>query len=224
MAPRQVLAALAGRWRARGGAALVLDSIGGVEAVRRVTAAVEPFDLVFVAEDAIMQLHADGRIVPGSAVALMRSQAVLAIPAGAPRPDIGSEQALREALSAASAIGVSSGPSGRALRALLARWKIAPQVLEAPPGVPVATLLAEGNVALGVQQESELINVPGIEIVAALPAPVAIATIFSGAIVAGSQHAEPARQLLHWLASPDTDADKRRYGMQPVTESCKYDY
>jgi len=217
MATRRVLAELGALWQARGGVPVLIESVGGVEAARRVEAGGERFDLVFLAPDAIDHLLACGRVLAGSRVDLMRSPTVVAVAAGAPKPDIGSEDALRAAVSAASGVGVSTGPSGRALRALFARWSIAPRIVEAPPGVPVGKLLAEGKVALGFQQLSELIHEPGIEIVGELPASIAIDTIFSAGMVSGSPHVDAARGLLELMASPEAEAAKRRQGMQPIT-------
>src|SRR5690606_37393516 len=105
---------------------------------------------------------------------------VAAVRAGAPRPDIGTGDALRAAVLAAPSIGYSTGPSGVALQALFARWGIADEVkqrtVQAPPGVPVGTLIARGEVALGFQQRSELIHVEGIDILGPLPADIAIDT------------------------------------------------
>ncbi|MCD9028736.1 substrate-binding domain-containing protein [Luteimonas sp. BDR2-5] len=220
MATRQVLAELAAAWHARGGAAIAIEAVGGVEAARRVAAGAEAFDVVFLASDAIDRLLAAGRVVAGSRVDLMRSATAVAVPAGAARPDLGSEAAVRAAVLAAPGVGCSTGPSGVALRALFDRWgiagEIAPRIVQAPPGVPVAALVADGRVALGFQQLSELIHVPGIDIVGPLPPAIAIGTTFSAGVATGAPNAAAARQLLAFLASPAADAAKRRQGMQPV--------
>jgi molybdate transport system substrate-binding protein len=139
---------------------------------------------------------------------------------GAARPDIGSEAALREAVQAARSIGYSTGPSGTALLALFERWGIAgamrARIVQAPPGVPVARLVAEGTVEMGFQQASELLGAPGVEVVGTLPAACAIETVFSGARCAGSRQPEAVAALLRFLRSPQTEQVKRRYGMAPA--------
>lgn len=220
MATRQVLAELATAWQARGGEALRLESVGGVDAAKRVQAGEEDFDLVFLAADAIGKLRATGRVQADSQVDLMRSDTAVAVRAGATPPAIDTEEALRAAVLAASSVGYSTGPSGVALQALFARWGIANAVrartVQAPPGVPVGSLVASGEVALGFQQLSELIHVTGIAIVGPLPAPVRIDTVFSAGVVAGSAHAEAARRLLAFMASPEAAEAKRRQGMEPL--------
>jgi hypothetical protein len=83
-------------------------------------------------------------------------------------------------------------------------------------GTPVAQLLAQGQVALGFQQLSELIHAPGIAIVGPMPADIAIDTVFTGAVRQGSARLDDARALLAFMASLQADAAKRRQGMSPV--------
>jgi len=215
MAPQRVLAELVQTWHERGGVEVVMEAAGGVEVARRVKAGDARFDLVVLAADAIDHLIACGRVLAGRAD-LMRSPTALAVVAGAAHPAIDGEAALREAVSAASAIGVSTGPSGRAVRALFARWGSAARIVEAPPGIPVGRLLAAGEVTLGFQQLSELIHVPGIEIVGELPASIALDTVFSAGLVSGSPNAGAVRELLAFMTSPEADAAKRRQGMRPI--------
>ncbi|GGH54366.1 hypothetical protein GCM10010975_10850 [Comamonas phosphati] len=220
MATRQVLAELAAAWQARGGEPVAIESVGGVDAARRVQAGEEPFDVVFLAVDAIARLIDGGRVVAGSKVDLVLSSTAVAVPANTALPDISSEEALRAAVLAAPSIGYSTGPSGVALQKLFERWGIAeqirPRTVQARPGVPVGSLLASGEVALGFQQLSELIHVEGITIVGAMPAAVAIDTVFSAGVVAGSPRADAVRRLLAFMASPEAAEAKRRQGMEPA--------
>ena len=219
MATRQVLADLAAAWQAQGGMPVRITSVGGVDAAKRVQAG-EALDVVLLASDAIDQLIASGHAVAGTKVDWVRSSTAVAVPAGAPLPDIGSEDALKAAVLAAPTIGYSTGPSGVALLRLFERWGMAqelqPRLVQARPGVPVGQSVAQGDVALGFQQLSELIHVPGITVVGNLPAAVAIDTVFSGAVVAHSAHNATVQALLAFMASPAADEAKRRQGMQPV--------
>ncbi|HEY4663826.1 MAG TPA: substrate-binding domain-containing protein [Comamonas sp.] len=219
MATRQVLADLAQAWQATGGAVLANESVGGVDAAKRVQAG-EPFDVVFLASDAIDKLVASGHVLAGSKVDLVLSSTAVAVPAHAALPNIATEEALRTAVLAAPKIGYSTGPSGVALQQLFVRWGIAEEVqsrcVQAKPGVPVGSLVASGEVALGFQQLSELIHVDGIRIVGPLPKAVAIDTIFSGGVVSGSAHIEDVQALLAFMASSAGDEVKRRQGMAPA--------
>jgi molybdate transport system substrate-binding protein len=212
MATREVL-------RELGEARLRLESVGGVDAAKRVQAD-EPFDLVFLAADAIDKLQSAGKVLAGSRVDIVKSGVSVAVQAGAKGPDIASEDALKRAVLDAPSIGYSTGPSGTALLQLFERWGIAGQVrdrlVQATPGVPVASMVADGRAALGFQQLSELIHVEGIAIVGPMPPGAEIITTFSGAICATCEQREAARQLLAFMASPSTVEAKRRQGMEPA--------
>lgn len=220
MATRQVLADLAAAWQAQGGQPLHNEAVGGVDAAKRVAAGDETFDVVFLASNAIDQLLASGRLVAGSKVDWVLSSTAVAVSEAAALPDISSEDALRAAVLAAPSIGYSTGPSGVALQKLFECWGIAdeikPRIVQARPGVPVGSLVASGEVALGFQQLSELIHVPGIQIVGPMPASIAIDTVFSAAVVTGAANEEAAQRLLAFMASPEAAEAKRRQGMEPA--------
>jgi len=139
---------------------------------------------------------------------------------GAPRVDVGTEQALRKAVLDASAIGHSTGPSGTAVLALLQRWGVLEAVRErlvqAPAGVPVGRLLAEGKASLGFQQTSELVGLAGVSVLGELPAGCEIVTRFTAAVCAASARRDEARALIAYIASPETAAAKRAHGLEPA--------
>lgn len=219
MATRAVLADLGAQAQRELGIAAAIESVGGVDAARRVAAG-EPFDVVILASDAIDKLVASGHAVAGSRVDLVRSGIAVAVRAGAAQPDIASEDAVKQAVLAAPTIGYSTGPSGAALLKLFERWGIADQVarkvVQAPPGVPVGSLVATGEVALGFQQYSELKSLEGITVAGALPPAIQVTTIFSGAVCTAAAQPEAARRLLAFLASPAAAGAKTRHGMDPA--------
>ena len=218
MATRSLLDELAAAYQQALNQPLRVEAVGGVDAARRVQAR-EVFDLVVLAAGAIDTLIEAGRVVAGR-VDLVRSGVAVAVRAGAPHPDIGSEAAVRQAVLEARSVGLSTGPSGVQLAALFERWGIAGQIADrlvtAPPGVPVGTLVARGEVELGFQQLSELMHLEGIEVLGELPPAIQIVTTFSAGLAASSTQAGPARALLEHLASPATAEVKRRHGMEPA--------
>ena len=219
MATRQVLADLGAAFEQRTGCPVAIESVGGVDAAKRVAAG-EAFDVVILASDAIDKLIAAGHLRAGSRVDLVRSGVAMAVRAGAPVPDVSSEAALQQAVRSARSISYSTGPSGVALAKLFERWgiaeQIAPRMVQAPPGVPVGSLVAKGEVALGFQQLSELLHVQGIQIVGPLPPAIQITTTFSAGVGVHSQQVDAARSLLAYLASPAAAEAKRKQGMEPA--------
>ena len=219
MATRKLLAELAGAFRARSGIDVAFESVGGVDAAKRVQAG-EAFDLAVLDADALEKLAATGRVVAGSQTGLVRSDVAIAVREGSARPDVSSEEALRRAVLAARSIGHSTGPSGTALIGLFARWgileEVRPRIVQAPPGVPVGKLVADGAVELGFQQLSEMMNVPGIALLGPMPPGCEIVSVFSAGLCTASTRSDAVRDLIDFMHSPAADETKRRHGMDPA--------
>lgn len=218
MATRQVLADLVALYRRGSPQDVAVESVGGVDAAKRVQAG-EAFDGVVLAASAIDQLTETGRIVAGSRIDLVKSGVAIAVRAGAAQPDVSSEEAVKRAVLAARSLSYSTGPSGVHLTQLFERWGIADavksRIVQAPPGVPVGSLVAKGQVELGFQQLSELLNLSGIVVLGPLPPEIQIITTFAAGVAAASAQPDAVRALFHFMASPAADATKRSNGMQP---------
>jgi molybdate transport system substrate-binding protein len=219
MATRHILADLARGYEMRNGIRVDIRSMGGVEAAKLVRTG-EPTDVVVLASRVMESLESEGHIVKGSIIDFARSEIAIAVPAGSPQPGVDSEQAVRRAMLEARRICYSTGPSGDHLKALCQKWGVTESVvgraLMAPPGVPVASLVARGDADLGIQQLSELIGQPGIEIIGLLPPEIQAVTVFSAGVSMKSTEPEAARALVAYLASAETGDAKRRYGMRPA--------
>ena len=101
---------------------------------------------------------------------------------------------------------------------LFERWGIAEdiksRIVQAPPGVPVGSLVAKGEIELGFQQLSELIHLAGVDILGPLPPSAQIITTFSAGVAATTEQAQAVVGLLEFLASPDSAEVKRSSGME----------
>ena len=149
----------------------------------------------------------------------MRSGVAIAVPAGSPRTDIGSEEALKAPVPGAATMGHPTGPSGTHLPRTFERWgildKFRERIVQAPAGMAVARLIDKGDMALRFQQLSEVVGVPGIEIISPVYDEVQTITVFSGAVCRAASAPEAARSWLGFMASLAVDAVKQRHGMAP---------
>lgn len=221
MATRAVLGELVAPGTIPGLPDVEIESGGGVVVADRVRSG-ERADVVVLAEGAVRRLVEDGHVRP-ALVPLVTAEAVLAVPAGAPEPDLASVESLRGALEHADSIGYSTGPSGDGLMRLLVQWglaeTLADRLVRARPGVPVGSLVAEREVTLGIQQRSELQGLNGVHVVGPLPQDAAIRTTFVAGVLTSSTQPEAAAAALERLgrfAHPGLPDLVRRYGMEPA--------
>ena len=219
MAPGALLRVAVHDYQASHGARIEARAAGGVDVVRRIESG-EHVDVVVLARDAIDRLMLSGHLAEASRRDLMTSGIAAAVPAGTPAPGMSDEAAVRRAILAAPSISYSTGPSGRYLESLLASWgildEIRARIVVPSPGTPVAHLVRSGTVALGFQQWSELLDVPGIDLVGPLPPSIQHLTMFSGAVSTGARAPEAAAEFLAYLASTKCESLKRRFGMTGV--------
>ena len=87
------------------------------------------------------------------------------------------------------------------------------EVVEALPGVPVARLVAAGDADVGIQQLSELLGAPGIDILGVVPDDVLPVTVFSMGLCAKVQSRAAAEALLRALSGDTVRATLERHGM-----------
>src|SRR6202142_2526858 len=168
-------------------------------------------DVVVLSRASIDTLQKQGKIAPGSDVALASSGVGIAVKAGAPKPDISTPEALKRALLAAKSIAYSEpsagGASGVYFAKLLERMGIAeemkPKTKYPPPGGFSANLLMTGEAELAVQQKPELLHVAGVEIIGLLPGDLNVVTEFAVAIMTGGKNADAAAALIKMLQSPE---------------------
>jgi molybdate transport system substrate-binding protein len=191
---------------------------GTVDILKKLRAG-EVFDMVILVTPSMETMIKEGKIVAGSRVDLVRSGIAVAVPLGAPKPDISSAEAIKRALLAAkNGIGYSSGPSGVFLEGLFQRWGIADQVKakikQTPPGTPVGSLLARGDVDIGFQQVSELLLYPGLQYVGPLPPDMQHVSVFAGGVHTGARQPDAARELIRFITSPAALPFIKKTGME----------
>jgi molybdate transport system substrate-binding protein len=183
----------------------------------------ETADVVILDGGAADELGRRGLVRAGSMVELARSQIGMVVRAGAAKPDIGTVEAFRSALLAAKSIAYSDSGSGTYLSAtLFAKLGIADQVasksrkVRGPPsGEPVAAVVARGEAEIGFQQVSELLHVPGVTFVGAIPTELQPGFSFAGVLTSNARQPEAASALVRFLASPDAAPTILKAGLTP---------
>lgn len=182
----------------------------------------EVADLVIVADDLLRRLVADKLVLAEGATPLARSLIGMAVRAGAPRPDIGSVEALKRTLLAAKSIGHSASVSGDYLtQELVQRLGIADQVLPKcrfiSGGERVGAVIARGEIDIGFQQISELLPVPGIDHITPLPPAVQKMSAFTAGVGASTTDKNAALAVIRFLASPAAHEAITQSGLEPLS-------
>jgi molybdate transport system substrate-binding protein len=179
----------------------------------------ETADIAVLLSDSVDTLGQQGILLPGR-TDLARSLVGIAVRAGAPRPDISTVAAFVAALHAAKSLAYSgAGASGLYFAGLLEWLGIADAVNAKATVIPsgfTGELVRRGEAEIAVQQISELMVVPGIDIVGTLPPGIEGFSIFSAGIFAASDHAALARSAIARLATPDGADVFRAKGLEPL--------
>jgi molybdate transport system substrate-binding protein len=186
----------------------------------------ESADVVILDGGAAGELGKRGLVQADSKVELARSLIGMVVREGAQKPDIASVDALRNTLLAAKSIAYSDSGSGTYLSTVLfERLGVADQIapksrkVRGPPsGEPVAAVVARGEAEIGFQQVAELIHVPGVTLVGALPAEVQPMFSFAGVLTKTAREPEAARALLLFLSSREAAPAVTKAGLMPLPD------
>ena len=183
----------------------------------------EPADVVVLDGGAADELAKRGLVRAESRTELARSLVGMVVRAGAAKPDISTVEAVRRTLLAAKSIAYSDSGSGTWLATtLFPQLGVADQVaprsrkVRGPPsGEPVAAVVARGEAELGFQQVSELISVPGVTFVGALPAELQPGFSFAAALTREAREPQAGAALIGFLASPEAAPAIAKTGLTP---------
>ncbi len=193
------------------------DTAGGL--VKRVSGG-EAFDLVVLPPAGQTQLGKEGKVtLPYTALA--RAAIGVAIKQGSPVPDISSVAAFQNTLLAAKAVAYIDPAAGGSSGIYLTQWfekvgiadRIRPKAVLVPGGL-VAERVVNGQADIAMQQISELIAVPGAQLVGPIPAEIQNYTVYAGSISTQVRDAAAAQALLRYLASPAAQAMLKDKGME----------
>jgi molybdate transport system substrate-binding protein len=196
-----------------------VPSYGATNVLLPKIASGETADVAILTDAAIEGLVEHGTLTAASRRDLARSSIGIAVKAGAPKPDISTPAAFKEAMIAAKSIAFSrSGASGIHFANLIGQLGIGDEVARKArifDGV-VGTLAARGEVEIAVQQISELKLAGGVDIVGPLPEPLQKVTVFSAGVFKTSARPAAAGLLIEALRSPEVAAVMRKQGLEPL--------
>jgi molybdate transport system substrate-binding protein len=219
---RSAAEALFARFENTSGHKLAVTWASAAMLVKRIESG-ETADVLILSRAGIETLKQQGKIAPGSDVALASSGVGIAVKAGAPKPDISTPEALKQTLLMAKSIAYSEpsagGASGVYFAKLLERMGIAeaikPKTKYPPPGGFSGELLLTGEAELAVQQKPELMHVAGTEIVGLLPDELNLITEFAAGLMPDRKNADAAMALIQMLKSPEAGNVFRAKGLDP---------
>jgi molybdate transport system substrate-binding protein len=191
--------------------------------VKRVQAG-ESADLMVLTKQSLDALTKDNKASAGPDAAFASSGIAMVVKKGAPKPDISTPDAFKQALLNAKTIAYSDpthgGASGVYLAKLLERMGIAEQMKaktrHPPPSGNSAVLVVNGEADLAIQQEPEVICVAGVDLVGPLPPEVNNITVYAAGVGAGSQQMEAANALIKFLHTPEAQAVFKAKGLKPA--------
>ena len=209
---------LARRYEAETGVRIDADFAPTVALLERLRGGAQA-DVVVLTREALHDLAAQNAVVADSCIDLARSYVGVAVRAGAPRPDIATEAALRATLLDAESVAYSQiGASGIFFAQLIAQMGIAAEVNARARIIPsglTAERLVAGEADLAVQQISELKLVPGVDVVGPILPQTQTPMVFSAGRLAGAGRPAQADALLTFLASADATSALRESGLEP---------
>jgi molybdate transport system substrate-binding protein len=201
------------------GARVAADFAPTIGLLARIKAG-ETADVAILTREGIDELVGLGLLSGASVVDLVQSLVGLAVKTGAAKPDISTPESLKRALLEARSIAYSRiGASGIWFARLIERLGIAEAVNAKATIIPsglTGELAARGETELAVQQLSELMLVPEVDIVGPLPLAVQTPAVFSAAVFTRSAHADLARTFLRSLSSVDAAAAFTAAGLAPI--------
>lgn len=192
-----------------------------VELMRRIADS-EAADVIILTRAMINDLQKQNKVVAGSAADIAGTAVSVVARAGAPKPDISSVEAFRQALLTAKSVAYSDpakgGLSGVIARRAMERLGIAEQmsgktVLGA--GAQAAVAVAKGEAELGIALASEIVPVAGVQLIGPLPGDLASKMVFASGIHIDSASAEPAKALIDFLTGPEAATTFKANGFDP---------
>jgi molybdate transport system substrate-binding protein len=193
---------------------------GGSDLSKRISTGSIQGDIFVGPEEFSGPLLKEGKLRDGSRVAFARSTTGLAVRAGVPKPDISTPEKLKAVLLAARAVSYSAGASGmhfvNVIKQLGIETEVAAKRVTPKPGELVGAVVARGDADIAVQQISELLPVPGIQILDPLPAALQQTIVYGTNVFAQSTQGAAATAFVNFMRSAPAQTVLRKMGLDPI--------
>jgi molybdate transport system substrate-binding protein len=216
---KQVVVALVPDFEKQTGSKVVVDNDTAGALQKRIESG-EAFDVAVITPAIVDDLTGKGKIAAGTRANLAAVSIGVMVKDGAPKPDVSTVEAFKNALLAAKTVAyidpASGGSSGIYLDKLLERLGIADQVRPKAKRGYVADLIVSGEAELGVHQISEIVPVKGVVLVGPLPKEIQNTTTYAAGLSASPQNKEAAQALIRIFSGPDAAAVLKSKGMDPA--------
>jgi molybdate transport system substrate-binding protein len=181
----------------------------------------ETFDVLVLSPKGIKDYIEKGKIVAGSNANLAKVGVGVMVKEGAPKPDVSSVEAFKQALLKAKSVGyidpASGGSSGIYVAGLLDKLGIAPQIkpkAKLQKGGHVSDLVKAGTAEIGIHQMSEIVGQSGVTLVGPLPAEIQNYTTYAVGLSTAAKNADIAKAFIKVLTGPAAAAVLKAKGME----------
>jgi len=218
---QELLMALAPAFEHASGHKLKVRIEAGTAIVNKIKAG-EEIDLVVAGADTIDELVKVGKVAAADRLDVLLSGVGVAVREGAPKPDISTPEKFKAALLAAKSVAYSTGPtrgpSGRHFASVIQRLGISEQMKPKTVLVevgPVGAVVATGEAEIGAQQISELLPVPGVDLVGPLPGDLQKALVYTSGVPGNARNGDAARAFVKFLKSESAVPEIKKKGLEP---------
>jgi molybdate transport system substrate-binding protein len=175
-------------------------------------------DLLIADAEQMESFAKAGVIVSGGGTKIMLSRVGVAVRAGAPKPEIGSADALKAALTQAKSVAYSQGASGQHFTTVIQRLGLVDTLKPKSvivQGKPVGAAVAAGEAEIGIQQVAELMPVAGIDLVGPLPGDLQKIIVYEAGVTAKAKEADAAAALVKFISTDAAISVLKQKGMNP---------
>jgi molybdate transport system substrate-binding protein len=177
-----------------------------------------PADLVSMVLDQFDDLIKRGKVVPGSVVEFARAGNGVAVKAGAPKLDISTPEAFKQAMLNAKSIGYTNAGTGPFNTKLFQQLGIYDQLkdrIKLIEGRPVAAAVAAGDIEVGIQQTNVIQPFPGTDYAGPIPAELIEYGHFGVGVLTVSKDPDGARAFIKFMTAPENAPLIRKSAMEP---------